>query len=313
MIDIGGPAMLRAAAKNFAYVTPVCRARGLRARARRAPRGAARPRSRRAGGSPRSRSRRRRRTRRRSRAGSSETRRFPETLVARLRQGARPLVRREPAPASRVLRRARRRTHLLSPRRAAAGEAALVQQPERPLRRAPARARVRRAGVRDRQAREPVRRRRRRRRSRRRTRGRSPPIPSRPTAASSSLNRAVTAALGEALAEQFVEVLFAPGYDEQALEALARKTSIRVLNDTERRALDRCRARLPARARRAPRPGRATGRSPSATAWRSSAAQVPDEQWDDLALRLAGREARDLERDRARAAAGRRSGSAPGR
>jgi phosphoribosylaminoimidazolecarboxamide formyltransferase/IMP cyclohydrolase len=39
------------------------------------------------------------------------------------------------------------------------------------------------------------------------------------------------------LADQFVEVLFAPGYDEQAIEALARKTSIRVLNDIERRAL----------------------------------------------------------------------------
>ena len=34
-------------------------------------------------------------------------------------------------------------------------------------------------------------------------------------------NRPVTAALGEALAGQFVEVLFAPGYDEQAMEALA--------------------------------------------------------------------------------------------
>jgi phosphoribosylaminoimidazolecarboxamide formyltransferase / IMP cyclohydrolase len=50
------------------------------------------------------------------------------------------------------------------------------------------------------------------------------------------VNRAVTATLGEALAEQFVEVLFAPGFDEQAMEALARKTSVRILNDTERRA-----------------------------------------------------------------------------
>jgi phosphoribosylaminoimidazolecarboxamide formyltransferase/IMP cyclohydrolase len=50
-------------------------------------------------------------------------------------------------------------------------------------------------------------------------------------------NRAVTAALGEALAGQFVEVLFAPGYDEQAMEALAGKASVRILNDTERRSL----------------------------------------------------------------------------
>ena len=50
------------------------------------------------------------------------------------------------------------------------------------------------------------------------------------------LNRAVSAALGEALRGQFVEVLFAPGFDEQAMEALAGK-SIRILNDTERRGL----------------------------------------------------------------------------
>jgi phosphoribosylaminoimidazolecarboxamide formyltransferase/IMP cyclohydrolase len=51
------------------------------------------------------------------------------------------------------------------------------------------------------------------------------------------LNHAVTAALGEALRDQFVEVLFAPGYDEQAMEALAGKASVRILNDTERRTL----------------------------------------------------------------------------
>ena len=52
-------------------------------------------------------------------------------------------------------------------------------------------------------------------------------------------NRAVTAELGEALGGgQFIEVLFAPGYDEQAMEALAqRQGSVRILNDTERRAL----------------------------------------------------------------------------
>jgi phosphoribosylaminoimidazolecarboxamide formyltransferase/IMP cyclohydrolase len=38
------------------------------------------------------------------------------------------------------------------------------------------------------------------------------------------LNRAVSAALGERLAEQFVEVLFAPGYDEVAVEALVRSS-----------------------------------------------------------------------------------------
>jgi phosphoribosylaminoimidazolecarboxamide formyltransferase/IMP cyclohydrolase len=49
------------------------------------------------------------------------------------------------------------------------------------------------------------------------------------------LNRAVTAALGERLAEQFVEVLFAPGYEQEALAALVRKPSLRILDDRERR------------------------------------------------------------------------------
>ena len=52
------------------------------------------------------------------------------------------------------------------------------------------------------------------------------------------LNRAVSAALGDRLAEQFVEVLFAPGYDEVALEALIRKRAIRILNDLERRTVE---------------------------------------------------------------------------
>ena len=49
------------------------------------------------------------------------------------------------------------------------------------------------------------------------------------------LNRDVEDTLGEKLAEQFVEVLFAPGYDEAALGALRRKQGTRVLLDRERR------------------------------------------------------------------------------
>jgi phosphoribosylaminoimidazolecarboxamide formyltransferase / IMP cyclohydrolase len=49
------------------------------------------------------------------------------------------------------------------------------------------------------------------------------------------LNREVDALLGEKLADQFVELLFAPGYDAGALEALQRKQSIRILVDGERR------------------------------------------------------------------------------
>ena len=51
------------------------------------------------------------------------------------------------------------------------------------------------------------------------------------------VNRAASASLGGSLAGRFVEVLFAPGYEDGALEALARKTSLRILDDTERRAL----------------------------------------------------------------------------
>ena len=51
------------------------------------------------------------------------------------------------------------------------------------------------------------------------------------------LNRAVGAALGERLAEQFVEVLYAPGFDAVAVETLVRKPNVRLLNDTERRVV----------------------------------------------------------------------------
>ena len=52
------------------------------------------------------------------------------------------------------------------------------------------------------------------------------------------VNRAVTAALAEALVEQFVELLFAPAYDSEAAEILSRKPSLRVLEHTEQRAPD---------------------------------------------------------------------------
>jgi phosphoribosylaminoimidazolecarboxamide formyltransferase / IMP cyclohydrolase len=49
------------------------------------------------------------------------------------------------------------------------------------------------------------------------------------------LNRTITGTLGERIAEHFVEVLFAPGYAPDALEALARKQAMRILQDGERR------------------------------------------------------------------------------
>ena len=51
-------------------------------------------------------------------------------------------------------------------------------------------------------------------------------------------NRRVEEFLGAKLAEQFVEVLFSPGYDDAALEALRQKQGTRILLDTERRRAD---------------------------------------------------------------------------
>jgi phosphoribosylaminoimidazolecarboxamide formyltransferase/IMP cyclohydrolase len=49
------------------------------------------------------------------------------------------------------------------------------------------------------------------------------------------LNRPVSEELAGLLVEQFVEVLFAPGYDEGALETLTQKPATRILVDRERR------------------------------------------------------------------------------
>jgi phosphoribosylaminoimidazolecarboxamide formyltransferase/IMP cyclohydrolase len=49
------------------------------------------------------------------------------------------------------------------------------------------------------------------------------------------LNREVDTQLGEMIAAQFVEVLLAPGYEDAALAALQRKQNVRILLDGERR------------------------------------------------------------------------------
>jgi phosphoribosylaminoimidazolecarboxamide formyltransferase/IMP cyclohydrolase len=49
------------------------------------------------------------------------------------------------------------------------------------------------------------------------------------------LNRRVDRELAEAVLEQFVEVLFAPGFDDEALELLATKPNMRILDNRERR------------------------------------------------------------------------------
>jgi phosphoribosylaminoimidazolecarboxamide formyltransferase/IMP cyclohydrolase len=50
------------------------------------------------------------------------------------------------------------------------------------------------------------------------------------------LNRPVSRLLGERIAEHFVEVVLAPGYDDRALAALRAKPAVRILHDRERRA-----------------------------------------------------------------------------
>jgi phosphoribosylaminoimidazolecarboxamide formyltransferase/IMP cyclohydrolase len=50
-----------------------------------------------------------------------------------------------------------------------------------------------------------------------------------------AFNRPVDEATANKLSEQFVEVLFAPGYDDAAMEILTRKPSIRILENNERR------------------------------------------------------------------------------
>ncbi len=49
------------------------------------------------------------------------------------------------------------------------------------------------------------------------------------------LNRPVGAELGRRIAGHFVEVLQAPGYDDEAVEALRARTALRILLDSERR------------------------------------------------------------------------------
>ncbi|MFL5888727.1 MAG: bifunctional phosphoribosylaminoimidazolecarboxamide formyltransferase/IMP cyclohydrolase, partial [Solirubrobacteraceae bacterium] len=52
-----------------------------------------------------------------------------------------------------------------------------------------------------------------------------------------ALNQPVDGVLAEAITAQFVEVLFAPGYTDEALEVLSSKPNLRILQDEERRRL----------------------------------------------------------------------------
>ena len=82
--------------------------------------------------------------------------RLPQPVRGRLREGARPLLRREPAPARRVLRAGRDAHTPAGPHREGPRQGAFVQQPARPRLRAPAGERVRGSHRRDHQAQQPV-------------------------------------------------------------------------------------------------------------------------------------------------------------
>ena len=69
------------------------------------------------------------------------------------------------------------------------------------------------------------------------------------------LNRAVDGELAEALVQQFVEVLFAPGYDEAAIATLASKPNLRMLQDDEEQRAAPGRAGGQAGRRRTAAPG----------------------------------------------------------
>jgi phosphoribosylaminoimidazolecarboxamide formyltransferase/IMP cyclohydrolase len=95
------------------------------------------------------------------------------------------------------------------------------------------------------------------------------------------VNRAVSEELAEALATQFVEVLFAPAYDIDALERLAGKDALRVLEHTDQRAVDDAE-----RDYRRVMGGLLVQDRDRETAGRESAevvcGEVSGEQWDDL-------------------------------
>ena len=165
-IDVGGPAMLRAAAKNHAWVTVVVDAgdyaavlEELRTAGAVAPRHPVPPRGPGVRAHRALRRRDRRLPRRAGRHGTLPPAAFPPHPEPPVREGAGDALRREPAPARGVLRRARGRADERGDGEADPGQGALVQQRGRHRRRPGVRQGLRGAGLRDRQACEPVRRR----------------------------------------------------------------------------------------------------------------------------------------------------------
>ena len=96
-----------------------------------------------------------------------------------------------------------------------------------------------------------------------------------------ALNQPVDRELAERLHENFIEVLIAPGYDEDAMEVLKQKEAIRILEDTEKRAptpqVDVKRVRGGALVQEAD-----VGRDDRASTEAVTAAEPDEAQWRDL-------------------------------
>ena len=239
-IDIGGPSMLRSAAKNFpsvfAVVDPADYARVLAAlqasdddldlRRVLAAKVFAHT------------ARVRRRDRDVVRGAARRAVSVADHRVVRAR--ADPPLRRESRPACGVLRRARRRRARGT--RAARRQGAVVQQSARPRGRARRDRSVRRRDLlRDREAHDALRTRRRHVGAWMRIARRSRATRRRHSARSSRSRRAVDAEAAEAVSSLFVECIVAPEFSPEALDVLGRKKNLRVLVGTARwtpRALD---------------------------------------------------------------------------
>ncbi len=96
-----------------------------------------------------------------------------------------------------------------------------------------------------------------------------------------ALNGTIDRALAERLHENFVEVLIAPGYDDDAMEILRQKEAVRILEDTEKREpssdLDVKRVRGGALVQEPDR-----GRDDRASTEVVSSLEPDDAQWRDL-------------------------------
>ena len=225
-------------------------------------------------------------------------------------------LRREPAPAGGALRRRRSARRGTVAARAAAGQGAVVQQPRR--RRRGARSACSEfdgAGVRDREAREPVRRRARRRHRARPTTRAYRTDPESAFGGIIAFNRPLDAAAAEAIVEQqFIEVVIAPEFGtRRARGARRRRRTCACSRRAGRRAADGRELDLQAIVGgllRAERATRAASRSRRAKVVTRRA--PTDAELRDLGS-PGGREAREVERDRVRAATARRSASAPAR